>query len=119
MAYRPGEPTKGRWLIPLAAFGMVAATLLLPEALTSMSAMVGALLAAVMIVIGYRVKLRRFYAVGIIALVSGIVLAGSNVKEMVAVSFTFAIAGLALLLSGALGFTRYLHDHPRPHDELS
>jgi hypothetical protein len=119
VAYRQGEPSKGRWFIPLAAFALVVALLFLPEAFMRMSAMVGALLAVVLIFMGYRVGLWRFYAVGVIALVSGVVLAWSDVVELIAVSLTFAITGVALFLVGALAFAGYLRRHPEPHEELS
>ncbi len=119
VAYRHGEPSKGRWFIPLAAFALVVASLFLPEAFMRMSAMVGALLAVVLIFMGYRVGLWRFYAVGVIALVSGVVLAWSDVVELIAVSLTFAITGVALFIAGALAFAGYLRRHPQPHEELS
>jgi hypothetical protein len=119
VAYRQGEPSKWRWFIPLAAFVLAVASLFLPEAFTRMSAMVGALLAVVLIFMGYRVSLWRFYAVGIIALVSGVALAWSNVDELIAVSLTFAIAGVALFLAGAFAFAGYIRHHPKPHEELS
>jgi len=119
VAYRQGEPSKGRWFIPLAAFALVVASLFLPEAFMRMSAMVGALLAVVLIFMGYRVGLWRFYAVGVIALVSGVALAWSDVVELIAVSLTFAITGVALFLVGALAFAGYLRRHPEPHEELS
>ena len=119
VAYRQGQPSKGRWFIPLAAFALVVASLFLPEAFMRMSAMVGALLAVVLIFMGYRVGLWRFFAVGIIALVSGVALAWSDVVELIAVSLTFAITGVALFLAGALAFAGYLRRHPQPHEELS
>jgi hypothetical protein len=119
VTYRQGQPSKGRWFIPLAAFALVVASLFLPEAFMRMSAMVGALLAVVLIFMGYRVGLWRFYAVGVIALVSGVVLAWSDVVELIAVSLTFAITGVALFLVGALAFAGYLRRHPEPHEELS
>jgi hypothetical protein len=119
VAYHQGEPSKGRWFIPLVALAVIVASLFLPEAFTRMSVMVGALLAAVLILIGYRVSLWRFYAVGIIALVSGVALAWSALDEFIAVSLTFAIAGIALFLVGAFAFASYLRHHPEPHEELS
>ena len=119
VAYREGEPTKGRWFVPLAALALLIASFFLPEAFMNMSAMVGALLAVVMIFMGYRVGLWRFYAVGIIALVSGVALAWLGVVEIIAVSLTFAIAGTALLLAGGFTFASYLRHHPKPHEELS
>jgi hypothetical protein len=119
VAYRHGEPSKGRWFIPLAAFALVVASLFLPEAFMRMSAMVGALLAVVLIFMGYRVGLWRFYAVGVIALVGVVVLAWSDVVELIAVSLTFAITGVALFIAGALAFAGYLRRHPQPHEELS
>lgn len=119
MAYRQGEPAKGRWFVPLAALALLLASLFLPEAFMNMSAMVGALLAVILIFMGYRVGLWRFYAVGIIALVSGVALAWLGVVELIAVSLTFAIAGAALFLAGAFAFAGYLRRHPKPHEELS
>jgi hypothetical protein len=119
VAFRQGEPSKGRWFIPLAALALVVVSLFLPEALTRMSAMVGALLAVILIFMGYRVGLWRLYVVGIIALVSGVVLSMLAVDEIIAVSLTFAIAGVALFLAGALAFASYLRHHPGPHEELS
>jgi hypothetical protein len=119
VAYRQGEPAKGRWFVPLAALALLVASLFLPEDFMEMSAMMGALLAVILAFMGYRVGLWRFYAVAIIALVSGVALAWLNVVELIAVSLTFIISGAALFLAGALAFAGYLRRHPQPHEELS
>lgn len=119
VAYRQGEPSKGRWFVPLAALALVVASFLLPETFMTMSPMVGALLAVILFFMGYRVDLWRFYVVGIIALVSGVALAWLGVVELIAVSLTFAITGVALFLAGAFAFVGYLRRHPKPHEELS
>ncbi len=119
VAYRHGEPSKGRWFIPLAALALVVVSLFLPDSFTRMSAIVGAILGAVLIFIGYRVSLPRFYIVGIIALVSGVALSRSDAAEFIAVALTFTIAGGALFLAGGFALISYLRDHPRPNGEMS
>jgi hypothetical protein len=119
VAYRQGEPSKGRWFIPLAALVLVVVSLFLPDSFTGMSAIVGAMLAAVLILMGFRVSLPRFYLVGIIALVSGVALSWSDVAEFIAVALTFAIAGSALFLAGGFAFVRYLSDHPKQNENMS
>jgi hypothetical protein len=119
VAYRQGEPSKGRWIIPVVALGIVFISLFLPDSLTGMSVIVGALMGAVLILIGYRVNLLRFYIVGITAIVSGAAFSWSDVTEFIAVGLTFAVAGGALLLAGGFAFINYLRDHPKQSEDLS
>jgi hypothetical protein len=120
VAYRQGEPSiGGRWLFLLAALALGGVSLFLPDSFTGMSAVVGAILGAVLILMGYRVSLPRFYIVGIIALVSGVALSWSDAAEFIAVALTFTIAGGALFLAGGFALISYLRDHPRPNGEMS
>lgn len=117
VGYRQGEPAKGRWLIPLAALAVVALSFLIPEALNNMALMVGALMATVMVLMGYRVGVWRFYLVGLIALISGLGLTLLEVAEIIAVSLTFSITGLTLIILGTVTLTYYLQKHPKPIEQ--
>jgi hypothetical protein len=116
VAYRRGEPSKGRWLLPAAALALVIASLFLPETFSRMQIMVGALLVIILGLMGYRLGLRRFYALGVAALLIGAASAVLLADEALGTALTFAGTGLLLFLSGGLVFLSYLRRNRARND---
>jgi hypothetical protein len=57
-------------------------------------------------------RIRRFYAIGSVALLVGAAASLMFEDEAIGAGTTFSITGLALLISGALIFSAYLRQHP-------
>ena len=114
-AYREGEPSVARWVILTAVMGVVVAGLVLPEALERMALMEGALLGAVLVYIGYRVGVTRFYLLGVLILLAGVAATVLFRDDLMGSAVTFGSSGLLLLLSGLATFAAYLRRHPEPN----
>ncbi|MGB3715721.1 MAG: hypothetical protein WA996_14930 [Candidatus Promineifilaceae bacterium] len=112
VSYRSGETNRGRWLAPVAAILLLILSLFLPEELTRISSMIGALMFVIICSLGYRLRLRRFYAIGSIALLAGASASLLFLEEALGAGVTFSITGLALLVSGAFTLSTYLRRHP-------
>jgi uncharacterized membrane protein HdeD (DUF308 family) len=56
--------------------------------------------------------LKRFYALGGLAILMGIVLAYSNLPQVYILSLFYGLLGIAILISGGLVLRRYLLDNP-------
>jgi uncharacterized membrane protein len=114
VVYRHEEPTQsGNRRVAFAILVVLVAILFLPEQFNQMAFMEGALLGAVLVYLGYRVHLPRFYLLGGAALLVGVaaVLLFSN--EISSSAFTFGVTGLILLVSGLIVLSRYLRRNPQ------
>lgn len=116
VAYRPGEPSAGRWLILAAVFLLVALSVAFP-ALMEMPATIGGLLAILLTYLGYRVNLWRFYLFALVALFAGLALTALVAEELLAAALTFVVVGTVVLLVGLAVFVTYLQRHPRREEE--
>lgn len=114
VAYRPGEPNAGRWIVIGGVLIMVLLMLVLPEWFSQMSLVVGAILALVLGLLGYRAQVWRFYLVAAVALGTGILTAIWGAEEVIGSALTFGITGLVLVLTGGITLLAYLRQHPRP-----
>jgi hypothetical protein len=74
--------------------------------------MIGALMFVIICSLGYRLRLRRFYAIGSIALLAGASASQLFEDEAIGAGVTFSVTGFALLISGGLTFSTYLRQHP-------
>jgi len=117
VAYDRGEPGVGRWPVVLAAVLLVLLLSVLPDPLTKMPFVVGALLGILLAFMGYRVSLIRFYLLGGIAFAVGLAAALLVADELVGATLTFAGSGLALLVSGAIILLSYVQEHPQVGEE--
>jgi len=113
-AYREGEPSVARWLILAVVMGVIIAGIFLPEALERLALMEGALLGAILVYIGYRVDLARFYLLGVLVLLVGLAATVLFADDLMGSAVTFGGSGLFLLLSGLATFAAYLWRHPGP-----
>jgi hypothetical protein len=116
VAYKQDEPDRGRLFVIVAALLLALITLFLPEELSRMSTIVGAFLGVVLVALGYRLGLKRFYALGFITLLSGLIMSALFEQETLGVAFTLAVSGLALIISGGLALRKYLKRHTKAEE---
>ncbi len=119
VSYQRREPGRGRWLIAGAALGLVVLSSALPEQFARMALFEGLLLLIVLGYMGYRVKVRRFYLLGLTAAILGVVATLLIPGDVIGSSVTFGGTGIALLLSGALTLRSYLQSHPRVSENFA
>jgi hypothetical protein len=89
--------------------GLIAAA---PASLAWMPAISGLTLGAVLLVLGYRFGLLRFYLLSLLVLVFGVGLALGGIGDSLGIAVFYTLAGLALLLSGSLILWLYLRRNP-------
>jgi hypothetical protein len=117
VAYREGQPSRGRWLIMAAALILAVSSFFLPELLAKMPIAIGGILAVVLAYLGYRVSLARFYVSASVAFLLGLAGAIFVADELLGAALTFVAAGLTLLIGGAIALLAYLQEHPVRHAE--
>ena len=114
-AFREGEPAVARWLIVTVVMGVIIAGIFLPEAMERLALLEGALLGGILVYMGYRVRLARFYLLGALIVVLGVAATALFADDLLGSAVTFGGSGLLLLLSGLATFAAYLWRHPRPN----
>jgi hypothetical protein len=119
VSYHQRQPSKGRWLIIAVALVLVVLSGILPEWFSRMAVFEGLLLLVVLGFLGYRIGVRRFYLVGIIAAILGLCAALLIPEDLFGSSVTFGGTGIALLLSGALALRAFLQEHPEVRENVS
>jgi hypothetical protein len=112
VSYKQDEPDRGRWLVIVLALTMAILVVFLPEELSQMSTVVGASLCVILLSLGYRLMLKRFYALSLVALAAGGSASVLFENEARGVAVTLVAAGGALLVSGSYTFFIYLRRHP-------
>jgi hypothetical protein len=60
--------------------------------------------------------LRRFYALGVVSLLLGLVLSGSGLPNAYSLGLFYGLMGVAFITSGGLTLRRYLKENPLPAD---
>jgi len=118
VAYRPGEPGIGRWIMIGAVILLVVVMFVMPEWFNQISVAVGIFLAIILAWFGYRVNLWRFYLVAGVALITGILAALVGMDEIIGTALTFAATGLLLVITGGVTLQAYLRRHPRPEGDI-
>lgn len=119
VSYRHDEPDYGRWILLLVGVVLIAALLFLPEQFNTLQFAIGALLAAVLLYLGYRLTLARFYAVGSACFLVGLASTIWIDDEYVGAAVTLLGCGLLLLLSGTIALANFLRHNPDPGREPS
>jgi len=114
VGYRQRKPARRSRLYHLLALGVWVLFLLLPPWFSQMALVEGLILATVLFGIGWRIRIARFFVLGAICALLGILLATQELGDLRGTSLMFSGAGLALLISGAAVFGRYLRRNPRP-----
>ena len=107
-----------RWVVAGVAMIVAIASILLADTIRSLDSMVlvsGLLVGVIFIALrGKSSGLRRFYALGGLAIVLGVGLAFSNLIQAYSLALFYGLLGLAILVSGALVLRRYLDKNPLP-----
>jgi hypothetical protein len=119
VSFRQDEPDRGRWFLLVAVAMLFVTLIFLPETFNQIQFMVGSMLAAVLIYLGYRMNLRRFYALGIACLLIGVASTIWIDDEFMGTAVALVGCGLLLLLSGGLTFAFYLRQYPESGREQS
>ncbi|MFN2189507.1 MAG: hypothetical protein ACK2T3_12150 [Candidatus Promineifilaceae bacterium] len=119
VAYKQEEPRRGRLIVMAAALLASLVILLLPEELSRMCTIVGAMLGIVLVILGYRLAITRFYVVGFVAIAAGLVMSYLFEEEALGTAVTLMISGAALILSGAAALMQYLQKHPEIDEGIS
>lgn len=111
------QPTRGRWLVVLAALALAVGQIFLPEWASRMALAEGLLLAIILFYLGYRVSLTRLYLPALIAAGLGVAASLMVGSDIAGSAVVFGGAGAALLISGLAGLRRYLHHNPLPEQD--
>lgn len=111
-SYREGVPSRGRWVVVIAALLLAIASSFLPMVLQTMALMEGVLLAVILGYLGYRVNLTRFYVAAAVALLIGLVATLLFPDDVTGSAITFSGTGIVLLVGGMMAFINYLRHHP-------
>jgi hypothetical protein len=107
-----------RWII-VAAAAIVSGASIVFEAyirdLDSMILIIGLLAGIIFIALrGKSSGLKRFYALGGLAIVLGVVLSLSSLSQITDLALFFGLLGIVIVTSGALVLRRYLSENPMP-----
>jgi hypothetical protein len=113
VVYRQEEPKRSSRLILFVVMVVIMLGIFLPERFNQLALLEGTLLGVVLIYLGRRVGLNRFYLLGGAALLVGLVAMMLFSSDISSSAFTFGGIGLILLVSGLIAFTRYLRRHPQ------
>jgi hypothetical protein len=111
-----------RSLIGLVAGGVLTAAavfLLVNEdvRVSIMPLLTGIVFGIVMIFVGWRTSLPRFYIQAVLSMLAGIGLAFSTLGNYVGLAAYYLVIGLILLISGAFILRKYLRQNPVPAEE--
>ena len=100
------------------AGALIAAIVIQGNLLRWLSALTGIVLCLVMVFMGARANLLRFYLLAAIALAIGIAISLGNVGQAVGTSAVYALFGLAVLVSGICSLVRYLRQSSAPEESF-
>ena len=107
-----------RYVVAGVAMIVAIVSILLVDTIRGLDSMVlvtGLLLGVVFIALrGKSSGLKRFYALGGLAILLGIGLAFSKLAQVYTLALFYGLLGVAILVSGALVLRRYLNENPLP-----
>jgi hypothetical protein len=111
-----------RLTIGMAVGGLVAATVavlvMLPGThVAAMPLLSGILMGIVLAILGWRMRLPRFYLLAGLSLAAGVALGFSGLGYNLGISVYYLALGLALFATGACVLSTYLHHNPVPEEE--
>lgn len=105
-----------RWIVVAVAIIVASASILLVDYIRGLDSMVlitGVLVGVIFIALrGKSSGLKRFYALGGLAILMGIFLAYSNLPQVYTLSLFYGLLGIAILISGGLVLRSYLQENP-------
>jgi len=112
-----------RYVVAGVAMIIAIASVLLIDYIRGLDSMVlitGLLVGVIFIALrGRSSGLKRFYALGGLAILLGITLAFSRLSQAYALSLFYGLLGITIMISGALVLRRYLLDNPLPSEKDS
>jgi hypothetical protein len=123
--YRVNErdATRRRWVVAGVAMLIAIASILLVDVVRGLDSMVlvtGLLVGLVFVALrGRSSGLKRFYALGGLAVVLGVALAFSGLSQAYSLGLFYGLLGVVILISGALVLRRYLGENPLPVENLN
>ena len=113
---KDSDSRKRRLVIVVSAMVISAASIVLIDYIRGMESMVfitGMLVGIIFIALrGKSAGLKRFYALGSLAIGLGIVLAYSGFPQIYTLTLFYGLLGVAILISGGLVLRRYLTENP-------
>ena len=118
--YRANEKEKRSkfvlaFLLAFSVAALAAAFVGIFKSFDSMVAVTGFIVAMILVLLRAKSSgLIRFYVLGAISLVIGLVISTSGLSNGYALGLYYASMGVCFLLSGGLTLTRYLHENPMP-----
>ena len=118
--YRVNEKDakRRRWVVVAVAMIVASASIVLVDYIRGLDSMVlitGVLVGVIFIALrGRSSGLKRFYVLGGLAIVLGIVLAFSGLSQAYNLGLFYGLLGIATIISGGLVMRRYLHENPLP-----
>ena len=105
-----------RYVVAAAAMIIAIASIVLVDYIRGLDSMVlitGVLVGIIFIALrGNSSGLKRFYVLGGLAIVLGIVLAYSKLPQVYSLALFYGLLGVAILISGGLVLQRYLAENP-------
>lgn len=112
VSYRRERKDNKRWIVIAVALLLPVVLIFLPKSWRDLPLVVGGILGAVQIYLGYRMGIRRFYGEGAIAILLGVACALIVESEILGVAIIFLGTGIVLMAVGGLTLWRYLQAHP-------
>lgn len=112
VAYRREKRDSKRWILIGFVLLLPILLMLLPESWNELPLVIGAILGAVLVYLGYRMLVRRFYLPGGAAVGLGVLCALFVQSETLGAGLTFLGTGVLLGISGGLVLRSYLEEHP-------
>jgi len=112
VSYRRERKDNKRWIIIAVALLLPIVLIFLPENWRDLPLVVAGILGGVQVYLGYRMRIRRFYGEGCIAILLGVACAMMIESEVLGVAIVFVGSGIMLIGAGGLTLWRYLQAHP-------
>lgn len=113
---KDGDTRKRRWVIVGSVMVITAVSVLLVDYIRVMESIVfitGSLVGVIFIALrGKSSGLKRFYALGGLAIVLGLALAYSGLPQIYTLTLFYSLLGIAILISGGLVLRSYLAENP-------
>ena len=119
VAYRQEEPRQSRLVVITTSLLATLVILLLPDNLSRMATMIGALLGIVLAVLGYRLAVTRFYIASFVVVATGLLTSALFDEEFLGAAVILMISGAVLIFSGTAALLSYLKSNPKADEAMS
>lgn len=119
VAYKNEVDKRSNKVIWGAVIFLITISLFLPDAFSQVQFMIGGVLAAMLVFLGYRTNVWRFYILALAVFLIGIFTTALFIDEVLGTGLTFLGTGCLLLISGSVTLVRYLHQHPVIEDGVA